>query len=199
MIKLNIFLLLNFFLIINSENCRISIPCNCSTQVIDEAAKNKQLYIFDCKSALEKLPEIQNIKSIFLDSRNIISFPDNLISNENCFYKNVTLLSITNTNLSSINNSDFKCLSKLQQLQIGHNEITTINADAFKNSGEMIQLVLSGNKITSVDQNSFCRLSKLLLIDLKINLITSLPENICFPTKITFLYLSYNQIISKFY
>jgi Leucine-rich repeat (LRR) protein len=196
MIKLNFFLLLNFFLMIKSENCQNKHPCSCSI----ETTKNKnefQLFIFECINILEKIPEIQNIKSININSKAISSFPDNLISNETCFYKNITHLEITNTNLNSIKKSDFKCLSKLEQLVLNLNEITIIDAEVFKNSGEMIQLYLNNNKITDVDQNSFCGLSKLLLLNLNRNYIKSLPENICFPQQIEKLYLSNNQIKSK--
>jgi Leucine-rich repeat (LRR) protein len=201
MIKLNIFLLFNFFLIINSEICQnyTWVPCNCSTNVLDPNSENKELELsfFYCEKPLEKLPEIQNIKSIYLDATKMSSFPNNLISNENCFYKNITRLVFRNTNLSSINNSDFKCLSKLQQLDISQNQITEINAHAFKTLAQLQQLLLRNNKITDVDQNSFCGLSKLLLLDLQHNLITSLPAKICFPQQVQQLYLSYNHIKSK--
>ena len=181
MIKLNIFFLFNFFLIINSESCQNNIwkGCNCSTKVFDQTAKNieLELSIFDCERELKKLPEIHNIIGIFLDSTNISSFPNNLILKE-CIYKNVTRLSITNTKINSLKNSDFVCLSKLQQLDISQNEITTINADAFKYLTELNQLLLRKNKIFNVDQNSFCGLFKLHLLDLQNNLIKSLPENI---------------------
>jgi Leucine-rich repeat (LRR) protein len=201
MIKLNIFLLFNFFLIINSEICQnyTWVPCNCSTNVLDPNSENKELELsfFYCEKPLEKLPEIQNIKSIYLDATKMSSFPNNLISNENCFYKNITRLVFRNTNLSSINNSDFKCLSKLEMIDLSLNEISVIDADVFKNLTELNELLLINNKITKVDHNSFCGLSKLILLDLQINLITSLPENICFPTQIKYLYLSYNKIKSK--
>jgi leucine-rich repeat protein SHOC2 len=201
MIKLNIFILLSFFLIINSDNCKKTFlePCNCSTASIDEYAykKDLELFVFDCVKTPQNIPEIQNIKGIYINSKKISSLPDNLISNETCFYKNITRLEITNTIVNSIQNSDFKCLSKLEQLDLSRNEITKINADVFQSSGEMIQLYLNDNKITNVDQNSFCGLSKLLLLDLQHNLITSLPAKICFPQQVQQLYLSYNHIKSK--
>jgi Leucine-rich repeat (LRR) protein len=203
MTKLNIFLLLNFFLIINSDNCKnkFRVPCNCSTAQLDEYSNEKKLELsfFDCEKRLQIIPEMQNIIGIYFYSKKISSFPDNLISNETCFYKSIIRLVFRNTNLSSINNSDFKCLSKLGELEISQNEISKIKSDVFKNLGELTQLYLNDNKITNVDQNSFCGLSELLLLDLQKNLITSLPENICFPKNLDKLYLSYNQIKSKIF
>jgi Leucine-rich repeat (LRR) protein len=200
MIKLNIFLLLNFLLITYSESCQNKIweRCNCSTSLFNQNSNEKELElsIFHCETRLENLPEIQNTIGIYLDFTKISSFPDNMISNE-CFYKNITRLGITNTKINSLRNSDFKCLSKLKQIILGRNEITNIDADVFKNLTELNQLLLRNNKITNVDQNSFCGLSKLVLLDLQNNLIKSLPEKICFPKNLEKLYLSYNQIKSK--
>jgi Leucine-rich repeat (LRR) protein len=204
MIKLNIFLLYNFFLIINSESCQNNIweECKCFTIQLNPKSLYKQLELrlVNCEKGLKKIPEIENIMGIYIDTDSIkkISFlPDNLVSNETCFYKNIIRLVFRNTNLSSINNSDFKCLSKLQQLDISQNQITKINAHAFKTLAQLQQLLLRNNKITNVDQNSFCGLSKLLLLDLQHNLITSLPAKICFPQQVKQLYLSYNHIQSK--
>jgi Leucine-rich repeat (LRR) protein len=204
--KLNIFLLFNFFLIINSESCQNNIwnGCNCSiTQNDKNSNNNLELILDNCKKKLKEIPEIQNIIAIYIVgdyySKIISSLPDNLISNENCFYKNVTRLVITNTMINSINNSDFKCLSKLWQLDLSLNELTSIDANVFNNLAEIFELFLSSNKITSVGQNSFCELSELNRLDMQDNFIEVLPENICFPINLEKLNLSYNQIKSKIY
>jgi Leucine-rich repeat (LRR) protein len=196
MIKLKFFLLLNFFLLIKSEHCKNKITCSCSIEQ-NKNDKELELFLFHCQTRLENIPEIQNIIGIYINSKQISSFPDNLIFNETCFYKNITRLGFTKTNLNSIEKSDFKCLSKLEKLVLNFNELTIIDAEVFKNLTEMIELNLSNNKIHNVNKNSFCDLTKLKILDLQHNLIKRLPENICFPQQIKQLYLSYNQIKSK--
>jgi hypothetical protein len=143
MIKLNIFLFFIFFIIINSESCQNKIWkwYNCLiTQNDDYSTKNLELLFFNSKNKLE----IYNIIAIYIVgdqySKIISSLPDNLISNENCFYKNVTHLVVTNTMINSFNNSDFKCLSKLRQLDLSQNELTSKDASVFNNLAEIFEL-----------------------------------------------------------
>jgi hypothetical protein len=42
--------------------------------------------------------------------------------------------------INSFNNSDFKCLSKLRQLDLSQNELTSKDASVFNNLAEIFEL-----------------------------------------------------------
>ena len=87
-------------------------------------------------------------------------------------------MNLSKNEISSIHQSTFKGLSKLEELHLDYNKIKTLDPNLFNVSKNLRILYLNNNEISSIDENAFQGLSKLEGLCLNKNQITSLSSDL---------------------
>ena len=79
----------------------------------------------------------------------------------NKFFKNLKKISIINTGLKEIHQSDLKDFPKLKHLYLYYNNLTKIEENLFNYNPNLELISLSFNKISNINPNVFDKLKKL--------------------------------------
>ena len=90
----------------------------------------------------------------------------------------VTVLDLTNDDITALKNGDFNDLSNLQDLNLSYNDLTALPEDVFDGLSNLQKLDLFDNMIASLPEDVFDGLSNLVFIDLNCGRMTTLPEDV---------------------
>ncbi len=116
----------------------------------------------------------EKLRSLFLDSNKLRSFPKKLQSKTNYSIRN---LYISANNIQHLTQLNFIFYSQLTSLLISKNQINTIDKGTFKYLPNLNILDMSQNKIRTFPKHVFSPLTKLRKLFLKNNFLQTVPNN----------------------
>ncbi|XP_067824352.1 leucine-rich repeat and immunoglobulin-like domain-containing nogo receptor-interacting protein 2 [Heptranchias perlo] len=90
---------------------------------------------------------------------------------------NLTYLSITSTNLSSVPFGAFRNLVYLKLLNLSYNPITTIESGSFRDLIRLQQLYMVSTMLTTIEPHAFLGLKQLKVLNISNNFLVTLEEN----------------------
>lgn len=105
-----------------------------------------------------------DVRGLFILKKEIHFFPRSIGEK---FFKNIAGLTINDSKLKEIHQSDLEEFPKLREIFIASNEIETLEANLFKFNENLELLWLDGNKIRSIDSKIFDNLSKLRYLNIR--------------------------------
>lgn len=103
----------------------------------------------------------------------------NKILNE--WYKDIefrTILNLTQKHIYSIDESTFRGLDNLIELDLSENQLIILPENIFEDLSSLKYLNLNENNLISLQENVFAGLSSLFYLHLKFNKLTSLPDTV---------------------
>ncbi|KAG5668063.1 hypothetical protein PVAND_016019 [Polypedilum vanderplanki] len=114
-----------------------------------------------------------NVQAFYLsDALELQKFPTGIDK----IFKNLSMISITNTKLKEITKEDLKVFPNLKNLHIYGSQIKILKEDLFENNLKVEVLWLSDNKISHIDSKSFSKLNNLNVLLLSGNDCESLTD-----------------------
>ncbi|XP_078054904.1 leucine-rich repeat and immunoglobulin-like domain-containing nogo receptor-interacting protein 2 [Mustelus asterias] len=90
---------------------------------------------------------------------------------------NLTYLSITSTNLSSVPSGAFRNLVYLRMLNLSYNPITTIESGSFRDLIRLQQLYMVSTMLATIEPHAFLGLRQLKVLNISNNFLVTLEEN----------------------
>lgn len=108
-----------------------------------------------------------DVDSIYIKYKNVKHFPKNLEK----IFKNLRIISITNSNLMTIYQSDLKPFPELVRLILSNNNIEALEEGLFDFNTQLEMIYISSNQISKIHPNVFDHLTKLEFLELS--------ENVC--------------------
>lgn len=95
------------------------------------------------------------------------------------FLKNLKKVSVSKSQLLTIEENSFDTMNIVAQLFLAGNEISSVSEEAFQNLKSSLEVIdLSNNKIVHIDTKTFKNLMKLKVLKLSGNIIESLNSNL---------------------
>jgi len=151
-------------------DCEMSCPDNCTCYHDSSWSKN----IAVCSSEgfrhfPEELP--MDATEIFLDGNELVDLDSHTFIGR----KNLRVLHLNNSGISTIQNKTFNGLKSLSILHLEDNKLTSLDSFAFEGLEQLRELYLQGNAISDIAGDAFASLRSLEVLDLSGNRLIDFP------------------------
>lgn len=117
--------------------------------------------------------KLYNLKELEIDSWPLLE----TITPTTLYGLNLTYLSITSTNLSSVPSGAFRNLVYLQMLNLSYNPITTIESGSFRDLIRLQHLYMVNTLLSTIQPHAFLGLRQLRVLNISNNLLVTLEES----------------------
>lgn len=111
-----------------------------------------------------------SVKRLKMNDQTIHYIPKGLAK----WFPNLEIISIGNSKLKSIEQSDLKHFGRLKELYLHQNELEILRSDLFHFNPELIRINIKSNKLRYIGENIFYGLEKLQVVELENNVCISM-------------------------
>ncbi|XP_044001593.1 leucine-rich repeats and immunoglobulin-like domains protein 1 [Aphidius gifuensis] len=157
-----------------------------------EIKKNPKLPSEYINNVLNTVPSIRVLEILNSDSVNICDNPESFIN-----ILPITGLYYTGGLISTLPRNSLKCLRNLEKLSISETQLTTIEAGVFDSLDNLKYIHLAFNKINHISTGTFVNLNNLISLELNHNKINGIDDKSLMKSSnnnLQLVNLSYNEI-----